>query len=168
MSWLGSGVFSHCPNSNQSRKTVVSHLSLMGPIQWACPQATRSFVQGCSRAMTPHPVGRDAQVSDPSMHAAETSMACGQRRMVGRNSSIIDRFWSVRQTEQTIRVNGRSVGRREEINVPRPGRPRRGQSQVVSFSNPSVLLAGISSRTRCFSGRQSVRCKAITPFRGRS
>jgi hypothetical protein len=168
VSCLGSGVSSHCPSSSQSRRTAASHLSVMGPIQWACPQATRSFLQGCSRAMTPHPVGRDAQVSDPSRHGAMTSMACGQRRMVGRNSSITDRLWSVGQAVHTMTVNGRSVGRREEVNVPRPGRPRRGQSQVLSFSNPSVLLAGISSRTTCFSGRESVRCTAITPSHGRS
>jgi hypothetical protein len=86
--------------------------------------------------MTPHPVGRDAQVSGPSMHAAETSMACGQRRMVGRNSSIIDRLLSAGQAVHTMTVNGRSVARREEVNVPRSGRPRRGQNQAVSFANP--------------------------------
>ncbi len=41
--------------------------------------------------MTPHPVGRDAQVSGPSMHAAETSMACAQRLLVARSSSITER-----------------------------------------------------------------------------
>jgi hypothetical protein len=136
VSCLGSGVFSHCPSPSQSRRTAASHLSVMGPIQWACPQATRSFVQGCSTAMTPHPVGRDAQVSDPSRHAADTSMACGQRRMVGRNSSITERLRSVAQAVQTMTVNGRSVARRGEVNVPCSGRPRQGQSQVVSFSNP--------------------------------
>jgi len=40
--------------------------------------------------MTPHPVGREAQVSGPSTQAAETSMERGQRRMVGRNSSMTD------------------------------------------------------------------------------
>ena len=168
MSCLGSGVSSHCPSSSQSRRTAASHLSVMGPIQWACPQATRSFVQGCSRAMTPHPVGRDAQVSDPSRHAAMTSIACGQRRMVGRNSSMTDRLWSVGQAVQTMTVNGRSVGRREEVNVPRSGRPRRSRSQLLPFSNPSVCLAGTSSRTTYFSDRQPVRGRAIAPFRGRS
>ena len=138
MSCLGSGVLSHCPSSSQSRRTAASHLSVMGPIQCACPQATRSLLQGCSTTMTPHPVGRDAQVSDPNMHAAETSMACGQRRMVGRSSSITDRLWSVAQAVQTMTVNGRSVARREEVNVPR-SRPRRGQSQVVSLPNPFCL-----------------------------
>jgi hypothetical protein len=118
VSCLGSGVFSHCPSSSQSRRTAASHLSVMGPIQWACPQATRSFVQGCTNAMTPHPVGRDAHVSDPSRHAAETSMACGQRRMVGRSSSITDRLWSAAQAAQTMTVNGRSVPRRGEVNAP--------------------------------------------------
>jgi hypothetical protein len=33
-------------------------------------------------------------------------MAWGQRRMVGRNSSITDRFCSVAQAVQTITVNG--------------------------------------------------------------
>ncbi len=89
--------------------------------------------------MTPHPVGRDAQVIDPSMHSAMTSMACGQRRMVGRNSSIIDRLWSVGQAVHTMTVNGRSVARCGEVNVPWPGRPRRGQSQLVSLSNPFGL-----------------------------
>jgi hypothetical protein len=69
------------------------------------------------------------------MHAAETSMACGQRRMVGRNSSITDRVRSPKQAAQ-ITVNGRSVARCEEVNVPRSGRPRRGQNQAVSFANP--------------------------------
>ena len=66
-------------------------------------------------------------------------MACGQRRMVGRNSSITDRLWSIGQALQTMTVNGRSVPRREEVNVPCSGRPRRGQSQVVSFSGPFYL-----------------------------
>lgn len=59
--------------------------------------------------MTPHPVGRDAQVSGPSMHAAETSMACGQRRMVGRSSSIIETLCSAAQAVQTMTVK-RAVG----------------------------------------------------------
>lgn len=45
------------------------------------------------------------------MQAAETSMACGQRRMVGRSSSITDSSWSTAQAAQTITVNGRSVPR---------------------------------------------------------
>lgn len=140
MSCLGSGLFSHCPNSSQSRRTAASHLSVMGPIQWACPQGTRSFVQGCTNAMTPHPVGRDAQVSDPSMHAAATSTAWGQRRMVGPNSSMTDRLWSVAQAVQTMTVNGRSVARRGEVNVPCSGQPR----------------------------RQFVLSRAVAPFRARS
>jgi hypothetical protein len=67
-------------------------------------------------------------------------MACGQRRMVGRNSSITDRLWSIgQQALQTMTVNGRSVPRREEVNVPCSGRPRRSHSQVVSFSGPFSL-----------------------------
>ena len=75
-------------------------------------------------------------MSDPSMHVTMTSMACGQRRMVGRNSSITDRLWSVGQAVQTMTVNGRSVAGGEEVNVPWPVRPRRSQSQVLSFFNP--------------------------------
>ncbi|BBY12420.1 hypothetical protein [Mycobacterium marseillense] len=62
----------------------------MGPIHWAGPLATRSIVQGWTRAITPPPVGREAQVSGPSMQAAETNMDRGQRRMAGRNSSMTD------------------------------------------------------------------------------
>ena len=54
------------------------------------------------------------------MHSAETSMACGQRRMVERSSSITDRLWSAAQAPQTMTVNGRSVPRREEVNVSCP------------------------------------------------
>ena len=93
----------------------MSHLLMMGPIQCGGPQATRSFVHGCSTAMTPHPAGLDAQPSGPSMHVAETSKACGQRRMVGRNSSSTDRSGSAAQAAQTMTVNGRSVARRGEV-----------------------------------------------------
>lgn len=59
--------------------------------------------------MTPNPVGRDAQVSGPSMQVAQTSMAWGQRRMVGRSSSITERASAAAQAVQTTTVNGRSV-----------------------------------------------------------
>ena len=74
--------------------------------------------------MTPDPVGRDAQVSGPSMHAAETSIARGQRRMAGRSSLMTERTSSAAHVVQTITVNGRSVPRREEVTVPRSGRSR--------------------------------------------
>jgi hypothetical protein len=89
----------------------------MGPIHRGGPLGTRSLVQGCTKAMAPHPVGRDTQVSGPSMHAAETSIACGQRRMVERSSSMTDRLCSGAQAVQTTRVNARSVARRGEVNV---------------------------------------------------
>jgi hypothetical protein len=128
----GKGVVSHCPSSNQSRRTAASPLSVIGPIHWGGPQATRSFVQGCKTAMTPHPVGRDAQVSGPSMHAAETSMARGQRRMVGRSSSTTERSWSAAQAPQTMTVNGRSVARCGEVNVARRVRSRADRRHVRS------------------------------------
>jgi hypothetical protein len=143
LSCLGKGVVSHCPRSNQSRRTAVSPLSVMGPIHWGGPQATRSFVQGCRTAITPHPVGRDAQVSRPSMHAAETSMARGQRRMVGRSSSMTDRSCSVVQAAQTMTVNGRSVARCEEVNVACPVRSRGDRSHLMtscaSLLSPDIL-----------------------------
>ncbi|WP_155764185.1 hypothetical protein [Mycobacterium colombiense] len=83
-------MFSHSPSSSQSLSAAASSLSAMGPTQWGGPHAARSFVQGCTTAITPHPVGREAQVSGPSMQAASTSMECGQRRMVGRSSSMTD------------------------------------------------------------------------------
>lgn len=69
--------------------------------------------------MTPRPAGRDAQLMGPSMHAAQTSMACGQRRMAGRSSSTIERSWSAAHAVQTMTVNGRSVPQREGFTVPR-------------------------------------------------
>jgi hypothetical protein len=141
LSCVGNGVVSHCPSSNQSRRTAVSPSSVMGPIHWGGPQATRSVVQGCSTAMTPQPVGRDAQVSGPSMHAAATSMARGQRRMVGRSSSMTDRSCSPTQAVQTMMVNGRSVARGDEVNVARPVRLRGDRSHVMS-SCRSLLSSG--------------------------
>ena len=83
--------------------------------------------------MTPPPVGRDAQVSGPSMHAAETSMECGQRRMVGRSSSITDSWWSTAHEAQTMTMNGRAVPPGGDVNVPcavrgRAVAPFRGRS----------------------------------------
>jgi hypothetical protein len=66
--------------------------------------------------MTPHPVGRDAQVSGPSMHVAQTSMAWGQRRMVGRSSSMTERASFPAHAVQTTTVNGRSVPPCGEVN----------------------------------------------------
>jgi hypothetical protein len=86
--------------------------------------------------MTPHPVGRDAQVSGPSMHAAETSMACGQRLMVGRSSSITERLWPAAQAAQTMTMNGRSVPRRGDVKVSCSDRSRRDQSRVGSLVHP--------------------------------
>jgi hypothetical protein len=141
LSCFGKGVASHCPSSSQSRRAAMSPLSVMGPIHWGGPQATRSVVQGCSTAMTPQPVGRDAQVSGPSMHAAATSMARGQRRMVGRSSSMTDRSCSAAQAVQTMTVNGRSVARCEEVNVARAGRLRADRSHVMSYCE-SLLPSG--------------------------
>jgi len=131
-------MFSHCPSSNQSRRIAASPSSVMGPIHWGGPQATRSFVQGCSTAMAPHPVGRDAQVSGPSMHAAATSMARGQRRMVGRSSSMTERLWSAAQAVQTTTVNGRSVARRGEVNVFCRGRSRGDLRRVMPSCQPLI------------------------------
>ena len=68
------------------------------------------------------------------MHGAATSMACGQRRMVGRSSSITDRFWSAAHAVQTMTVNGRSVARREEVTVPCPGQCWSGVGQQRHFA----------------------------------
>lgn len=70
------------------------------------------------------------------MQAAETSMACGQRRMVGRSSSTTDRSSSGAQAVQTMTVNGRSVPRGEEVNVPCSEWSRRDQSRFVPSVNP--------------------------------
>lgn len=115
---------------------------MMGPIHWGGPHASLSRVHGCSTAMTPQPDGRDAQVSGPSMHAADTSMACGHRRMVGSNSSITDNALAVAQALQTMTVNGRSV-----------------QCGAVNAQG----LGGSCLGLRC-----PVRGRAARPFRGRS
>jgi hypothetical protein len=130
----------------------------MGPIHWGGPQATRSVVQGCSTAMTPQPVGRDAQVSGPSMHAAATSMARGQRRMVGRSSSMTDRSCSAAQAVQTMTVNGRSVAPCDEVNVARPVRFRGDRSHVMS-SCRSLLSSG-------YLEEQAVSAAAACPGQG--
>ena len=133
LSCVGKGVVSHRPSSNQSRKAAASWSSVMGPIHWGGPQGTRSIVQGCSIAMVPDPVWRDAQVSGPSMHAAVTSMAHGHRRMVGRSSSTTERCWSFAQAQQTMTVNGRPVARCGEVNVACPVRSGGGRRHVMTF-----------------------------------
>jgi hypothetical protein len=67
------------------------------------------------------------------MHGAATSMAFGQRRMVGRSSSITDRFWSAAQAVQTMTVNGRSVARRGGVTVRRPARCLVRRTAAVPF-----------------------------------
>lgn len=159
-SCLGKDVVSHRPRSNQSRRTSASAWSVMGPIHRGGPVGTRSFVQGCSIAMTPHSARRDAQVSGPSMQAAETSIACGQRRMTGRSSSTTDRSSSTAQAVQTTTVNGRSVPRGEEVNAPCSAAARRDQSRVVSSVCP--FCERVSTVRRFVPGR------AVAPFRAHS
>ena len=113
-------------------KPLRSRSSVMRPIQCACPQATRSFVQGCTRAMTPHPVGRDAQVIDPSMHSADDEHG------VWTASDGGAQFVDNREV-----VVSRAGGTHDDGERPVGGPVRGGQRAVAWSASPRSEPAGV-------------------------